>query len=473
MIATGTCASSSALARATPSRLPTSSMWTGPTLVITPTSGSAIRASSSICPNPRMPISSTSTSVPSGAASTASGSPISVLKLAGLAATRRCGAISAAISCLVEVLPTEPVTPITAASSARRQAVASVCSASSGSSATSTAPPESPSACCRIDEHAPRARRQRVGGEPAAVHALAAQADEQVARLDRARVDDGARRPARTAARRAARRPLRRPARHPRRSRAGTCAAIASRATAESSNGSLRPFSNSWPCSCPLPAITTTSPGSASAIAWKIVARRSASRSTAACGRAGMPATISSMIASGASERGLSDVISATSASRAAISPMIGRLPRSRSPPGADHDDQLARRPARARRAAPARARRACARSRRRRRTAAPPRPAGSGPGAVAANASESGIVSAGAPSARAAAQAASAFKTLKRPGIGTRAGNAPSGVTAMKSQPVRVRAHVDRAVVGLALDRERQAVELLDQPPAVRHRRR
>ena len=58
-------------------------------LVITPTSGSAIRASSSICPNPRMPISSTSTSVPSGAASTASGSPISVLKLAGLAATRR------------------------------------------------------------------------------------------------------------------------------------------------------------------------------------------------------------------------------------------------------------------------------------------------------------------------------------------------------------------------------------------------
>ena len=39
------------------------------------------------------------------------------------------------------------------------------------------------------------------------------------------------------------------------------------------------------------------------------------------------------MIASGASERGLSDVISATSASRAAISPMIGRLPRSRSPP--------------------------------------------------------------------------------------------------------------------------------------------
>ena len=55
----------------------------------------------------------------------------------------------------------------------------------------------------------------------------------------------------------------------------------------------------------------------------------------------------------------------------------------------------------------------------------------------------------AGAPSARAAAQAASALETLKRPGSGTRAGNVPSGVTAMKSQPVPSY-DVDRAVVRL-----------------------
>ena len=39
------------------------------------------------------------------------------------------------------------------------------------------------------------------------------------------------------------------------------------------------------------------------------------------------------MIASGSSERGLSEVTIATSASRAAIAPISGRLPRSRSPP--------------------------------------------------------------------------------------------------------------------------------------------
>ena len=48
-------------------------------LVITPTSGSAIAASSRIWPKPRIAISSTSTSVPHGAARISSGSPISVL----------------------------------------------------------------------------------------------------------------------------------------------------------------------------------------------------------------------------------------------------------------------------------------------------------------------------------------------------------------------------------------------------------
>ncbi len=58
---------------------PSSSTCTGPTLVITATSGSAIAQSSAICPGPRIPISSTRTSVPSGAPSMASGMPISVL----------------------------------------------------------------------------------------------------------------------------------------------------------------------------------------------------------------------------------------------------------------------------------------------------------------------------------------------------------------------------------------------------------
>ena len=108
--------------------------------VITPTSGSAIAASSAICPNPRMPISSTITCVPSGAPRIASGRPISVLKFFGFDATARCGAISAVIRSLVEVLPTEPVTAITCAARSRRQARASAPSAAVGVWLSSTAP---------------------------------------------------------------------------------------------------------------------------------------------------------------------------------------------------------------------------------------------------------------------------------------------------------------------------------------------
>ena len=65
------------------------------------------------------------------------------------------------------------------------------------------------------------------------------------------------------------------------------------------------------------------------AIASPIAARRSAR----ARHPARLPARISSMIASGSSERGLSEVTITRSASRLAISPISGRLPRSRSPP--------------------------------------------------------------------------------------------------------------------------------------------
>ena len=151
-------------------------------LVMTPTSGSLMAARSAIWPKPRMAASRTSTSVPGGAARISSGMPMSVLKFAREATTRRWGASSAAISSLVEVLPTEPVTAITRAPSSRRHARPRRPSAASGSSAASTAPPDSSAAQARRDEHAPRTRLQRPARELAAVRPRAHQADEQVAR---------------------------------------------------------------------------------------------------------------------------------------------------------------------------------------------------------------------------------------------------------------------------------------------------
>ena len=87
---------------------PSSSRCTGPTLTITPTSGWAIAVSSAICPGPRIAISSTSASVSGGAASTARGRPISVLRFRGLAtvaAATLCARSSAARMSFVEVLP--------------------------------------------------------------------------------------------------------------------------------------------------------------------------------------------------------------------------------------------------------------------------------------------------------------------------------------------------------------------------------
>src|SRR5215218_2480636 len=141
--------SSSLFARATPSSDCICSRWTGPTFVTTPTSGSQIAVSSAIWPKPRIASSSTSTSVPGGAASSSSGSPISVLKLARLAVTVRWGPISAAIRSFVEVLPTEPVTAMACAPSSRRHARASAPSAAAGSSAASTAPPSAAAAASR------------------------------------------------------------------------------------------------------------------------------------------------------------------------------------------------------------------------------------------------------------------------------------------------------------------------------------
>src|SRR3954454_17588914 len=131
---------SSAFAAAMFSMLPSSSRWTGPMLTMTPTSGSAISASSAIWPSPRIAISSTRTSVPGGAPRIVSGRAISVFRFWAVATTRRCVASIPASRSFVEVLPVEPVMPTTCACRWRRQAVARRPSARSGSSAARSAP---------------------------------------------------------------------------------------------------------------------------------------------------------------------------------------------------------------------------------------------------------------------------------------------------------------------------------------------
>src|SRR3954447_923334 len=141
---------SSAFVAAIASMLPSSSRCTGPMLTITPTSGSAIAASSAIWPAPRIAISRTSTSVPGGAPRTVKGSPISVFRFCAVATTRRCGASIPASRSFVDVWRVEPVMPITRARSARRHAVARRPSAASGSSAARTTPDDddpAPLAC--------------------------------------------------------------------------------------------------------------------------------------------------------------------------------------------------------------------------------------------------------------------------------------------------------------------------------------
>jgi hypothetical protein len=102
------------------------------------------------------------------------------------------------------------------------------------------------------DEHAPGPRFEGRGGELGAVGGRTRQPDEQVTRLNHARVDHGAvrARPLGLARQQPASggrgETLRRQVDH---ARAPRRARSASRATVTSSNGSLRPFSNSWPCS--------------------------------------------------------------------------------------------------------------------------------------------------------------------------------------------------------------------------------
>ena len=79
--------------------------------VTTPMSGRATSHSRVISPNPRIPISNTSTSVSSGALRIVTGRPCSLLKLRSFAVVRRVAAHAAAMRSFVDVLPTLPVTP--------------------------------------------------------------------------------------------------------------------------------------------------------------------------------------------------------------------------------------------------------------------------------------------------------------------------------------------------------------------------
>ena len=128
-----------------------------------------------------------------GASSIVSGSPISVLRFSRLACTRP-GSSARAMS-LTEVLPTEPVTPTTRAPSSRRQARASACSAASGSSTAKTHPSRS----CSV--------RYPARGDPNAAPTTTPQAPG----VDRRRGELGRRRASRRAGRRRGRRARPRP----------------------------------------------------------------------------------------------------------------------------------------------------------------------------------------------------------------------------------------------------------------------
>ena len=201
--------------------------------------------SSAIWPGPRIPISSTSASVPAGASSTVMGSPISVLRFSRLATVRRRWASIAARMSLVEVLPTEPGDPDHGAAQRAPprggQALQGRERVVGGDDGSGLGASRRVGVLGR-HEHPPRAAGQRLRREAPAVDVLADEPDEEVAGAGRARVDHGARRAAgmRRRAPRAARRRPARPA------QATTRARSASRATATSSKGTVRPSSNSW-----------------------------------------------------------------------------------------------------------------------------------------------------------------------------------------------------------------------------------
>src|SRR6056300_1591085 len=93
---------------------PSRTVCASPTAVTTPTVGLAISHRLEISPNPRIPISTTTTSDSDIAFNNVNGTPCSLLKLFGLDDTTFDDS-APAMRFFVDVLPTLPVTPTTAA----------------------------------------------------------------------------------------------------------------------------------------------------------------------------------------------------------------------------------------------------------------------------------------------------------------------------------------------------------------------
>ena len=126
-------------------------MWLSPTWVTIPQSGRTKEHSESICPSPRMPISTTTLRVSASAASSVFGTPSSLFWLPRVAVTLPAHASTSRTRFLVVVLPFEPVRPTirpckrprhtrarsvmaTCASSTRRIAAPSSCTRATTSS---------------------------------------------------------------------------------------------------------------------------------------------------------------------------------------------------------------------------------------------------------------------------------------------------------------------------------------------------
>ena len=382
----------SALAAAIASTEPSSSTWTGPTLVITATSGSAISASSAIWPAPRIAISSTSASVSVGRLEHGQRQPdLGVEVLAGWRGPGRAGAPGQ--MSLTEVLPVEPVIPTTGrrARAARR-------------GRAPAAPPAGrrrrrPSRRRRRPSLAPRRARRRAGADDDAPGAGL----ERRRRRTRRRRGCSPRRPKKRSPAPTSRgvdhRPRggrrRRPRRAPRRpSRGGDLArpssvdhAGARRELAQLLAGDLAVVEGDLPPALELLALLVALAGDHDGVAGlgaapsasAIAARRSTSTSTSAPALA-IPATIFGddrlrvlgARVVGGDDRQVGELGPGPAHQRPLVAVAVAA--------GAEDRDQPARRSAAAPRAARSPASPACGRSRPGRRTPGPRRSARSGP---------------------------------------------------------------------------------------------
>ncbi len=376
---------------------------------------------------------------------------------------------------LTEVLPTEPVIPTTRAPSARRQARASACSAASGSSTAKTQP--AVEVACELAPARDRLDRRRPRRPPRSP-------PRRTRRRRRAR--RAGRRRGRPARPRASRSPpaAASPARPRRRPRRPIAAAISSGVELHAGAaqlpqllaGDLAVVEGDLAAVLELLALLVALAGDHDRVARPARAQRQRDRRAPvgldldARRRRSIPARISAMIASGSSERGLSEVTIARSDSSrpgpAHLRPLVAVAVAA----GAEDRDQpaLGQPPRGA--AARSRASPGCGRSRRGPRTSWPSSIGSKRPGHPRRPRPAPRRRSpASTPSAVAAAKAPSALATLKWPGSAVRTAISPSRPGDGEARPAGVEGDVAGAEVGLrALGREGDAVEFLGEAAAV-----